>query len=368
MLLPEFFQQVAAALAGGRSLCLATIIAQSGSAPRPLGTVFAVDQDGGLIGSIGGGRLEGEVMTAAAQALVSGQAGTMDFSLTGREAAQMEMICGGQVRVYLEPLMAGDGEAAAWAGDAAVATKEGQGLIWTLVRPGAMAGLAGRKGLWRPGDDLGRIPEQLLGRMAEAAGSPHPRWLPAGPGGGEYFLQPLVGQPVVYLFGGGHISLYLAPLLSLVGFGVVVMDDRPEFAGRDRFPQADRLLARPFTAALDGLALDQHSYVVIVTRGHLHDKEVLAQVLRAPSAYVGMIGSRRKKALIYRALMDEGFTQAELERVHAPIGLDIGADTPAEIAVSIVAELIAVRAGLVGAGGHLKHQMHATEIGSCPAG
>lgn len=368
LLLPEFFNEVAAALAAGRSLCLATIIAQSGSAPRPLGTVFAVGADGGIIGSIGGGRLEADVMTAAARVLASDQAGLMDFSLTGREAAQLEMICGGEVRVYLEPLAEGDDQARQWARDAAAAARRGQGFIWTLVQTGPMAGLAGRKGLWRPGDDLASLPGGLADRLDLGAGLGRPGWLPAGAGGSKIFLQPLTGQPVVYLFGGGHISLYLAPLLHLVGFGVVVVDDRPEFAGRDRFPQADELLVRSFAAALDGLALDERSYVVIVTRGHLHDKDVLAQALRAPSAYVGMIGSRRKKGLIYRALLGEGFTPADLDRVHAPIGLDIGADTPAEIAVSIVAELIAVRAGLDQAGGHLKHQKVATEIKPCPAG
>ncbi|MFH1060875.1 MAG: XdhC family protein [Pseudomonadota bacterium] len=368
MLLPEFFKQVAAVLAGGRSLCLATIIAQSGSAPRPLGTVFAVDPGGGIIGSIGGGRLEAEVMDAAPQTLAAGQAVLMDFSLTGREAAQLEMICGGEVRVYLEPLQVGDPQALALARAAAAAAKDGHGFVWTLVQPGAMAELAGRKGVWRPGEDLASLPAALIGQARAGGGPRQPAWAPGPAGAGGFFLQPLLGQPVVYLFGGGHISLYLAPMLSLVGFGVVVVDDRPEFAGRDRFPQADGLLVRPFAAALEGLSLDERSYVVIITRGHLHDKDVLAQVLRAPAAYLGMIGSRRKKALIYQALLAEGYTQAELERVHAPIGLSIGAETPAEIAVSIVAELIAVRARLSGSERHLTHQVSIMETKTCPAG
>jgi xanthine dehydrogenase accessory factor len=150
--------------------------------------------------------------------------------------------------------------------------------------PDAKGAVAGRKGLWRPG-------------AAGGADSPGPAWEPVmslaleqGSAGifrlddqpEVLFLQPLGGQPVVYLFGGGHISLYLAPLVKLVGFGLVVVEDRPEFCNPERFPQADRLLVRPAEKALEGLELGLQSYVVIVTRGHLHDKEVLAQALHEP--------------------------------------------------------------------------------------
>lgn len=366
----EFWQQAAGELARGRSLCLATIVRQSGSAPRPLGTVFAVDRWGGINGSIGGGRLEAEVMAAAARVLDRGRTAFMDFSLTGREAAELEMICGGTVQVFLEPLASDDPAALALAQTLAQDDGQSQGLLWTRLDPDARGAVAGRKGLWRRG-------------QGPQAGLPGAAWEPVlslaldqGSAGifqvdGQpdvLFLQPLAGQPVVYLCGGGHISLYLAPLVKLVGFGLVVVEDRPEFCNPQRFPQADRLLVRPPQETLDGLELGPQAYVVIVTRGHLNDKEVLAQALVRPSAYLGMIGSRRKRALIYQALLDEGFSRADLERVHAPIGLDIGADTPAEIAISIAAELIAVRAGLKQAGGFLAQQTPLWERKTCPAG
>ena len=366
----EFWQQAAQELAGGRSLCLATIVRQSGSAPRPLGTVFAVDRWGGIIGSIGGGRLEAEVMAAAVRVLDRGRTAFMDFSLTGREAAELEMICGGTVQVFLEPLAADDPAARELAQGLAQAGELGQALLWTRLDPDAPGAVAGRKGLWRRGQAL-------------QAGLPGPAWEPVltlaleqGPAGvfrvdgqpGVIFLQPLGGQPVVYLCGGGHISLYLSPLVKLVGFGLVVVEDRPEFCNPARFPQADQLLVRAPERALEGLELGPQAYVVIVTRGHLNDKEILAQALARPAAYLGMIGSRRKRGLIYQALLDEGFSQADLQRVHAPIGLDIGADTPAEIAVSIAAELIAVRAGLSKAGGFLAQQTPLWEKKTCPAG
>ena len=161
----------------------------------------------------------------------------------------------------------------------------------------------------------------------------------------ELFVEPLASEPVVYVFGGGHVSLQIVPTAARVGFRVVVVDDRAEFADPDNFPEAWKVHEYPFEGVLDKFPVDESSYFVIVTRGHFHDKTVLGQALRTPAKYVGMIGSRRKRDMLYDALLKEGFTQADIGRVHAPIGLDIGAETPEEIAVSIVAELIKVRAG-----------------------
>jgi len=127
----------------------------------------------------------------------------------------------------------------------------------------------------------------------------------------------------------------------------VVLDDRSEFANQERFPKADelRVLDR-FENAFSGLSADSNSFLVILTRGHSHDRTVLAQALRTQAGYIGMIGSHRKRDTIYQSLRDEGFTNADLDRVHCPIGLDIGGETPEEIAVSIVAEMIEVHSGL----------------------
>jgi xanthine dehydrogenase accessory factor len=130
-----------------------------------------------------------------------------------------------------------------------------------------------------------------------------------------------------------------------VGFRTVVLDDREEFADRGRFPWVDEIhVLESFERAMDGLVINDESYLVLVTRGHAHDRTVLAQALRTTAGYIGMIGSRRKREAIYAALLEAGFTPRDLERVHCPIGLDIGAETPEEIAVSILAELIQMRA------------------------
>ncbi len=134
-------------------------------------------------------------------------------------------------------------------------------------------------------------------------------------------------------------------MLSLVDFFTVVVDDRADFANRERFPSADRIVVPDsFAGAFGDLSVDEDSYIVIMTRGHLHDRTVLEQALRTRAGYVGMIGSKKKVAETFRALQEEGFSPDDLARVHAPIGLSIGAETPEEIAMSIAAQLIQVRA------------------------
>jgi xanthine dehydrogenase accessory factor len=163
----------------------------------------------------------------------------------------------------------------------------------------------------------------------------------------QFFEESRRLHKTAFLFGAGHVSQQLAKLTHMVGFRTVVLDDRAEFANRDRFPEMDRVqVLERFENAFSGLSVDATCFIVILTRGHSHDRTVLAQALGTKAAYIGMIGSHRKRDTIYRSLMEEGFTKADLDRVHCPIGLDIGGETPEEIAVSIVAEMIEVRSGL----------------------
>ena len=161
----------------------------------------------------------------------------------------------------------------------------------------------------------------------------------------RFLIEALSRKPTVYLYGAGHVSQEVARLTQRVDFRTVILDDRKEFANRQRFEAADNIiLLQNFAQALAGVEIDADSYVVIVTRGHQHDKLVLEQALKTEAGYIGMIGSRRKRNAIYQALAKQGFTRKDLDRVHSPIGIEIEAETPQEIAVSIVAELIAVRA------------------------
>jgi xanthine dehydrogenase accessory factor len=158
----------------------------------------------------------------------------------------------------------------------------------------------------------------------------------------EIFIEPILPQPILYLFGGGHVSAAVAKAAQAVGFGVGVIDDREAFANAQRFPMAQEIYTS-YDDAFAKLQANSSSYLVIVTRGHKEDMRVLAWAVRTAARYVGMIGSRRKVLSVYKALEKEGYSMEEFERVYAPMGLDIGALSPEEIAVSIVAELVAVR-------------------------
>jgi xanthine dehydrogenase accessory factor len=163
--------------------------------------------------------------------------------------------------------------------------------------------------------------------------------------GGEMdiFIEPILPPPTLYIFGAGHISLSISKMAKMVGFRVVVIDDRAEFANPERFPEADQILAQDFSATLPRLRIDDSSYIAIVTRGHQFDEKVLEWAVQTEARYIGMIGSKKKNEVVFAHLRSRGISREKLEQVHAPIGLDIGAETPEEIAVSIVAELIRIK-------------------------
>ena len=159
----------------------------------------------------------------------------------------------------------------------------------------------------------------------------------------EVFVEPITTKPVLYIFGGGHISFFLSKIGKMLDFRVVVIDDREEFANPDRFPEADETIARDLEEVFPRLKINRSSYIVIVTRGHLLDEKALEWAVKTEANYVGMIGSRKKNRTVFSHLESRGISKELLETVHAPIGLDIKAETPEEIAVSIMAEIIMVR-------------------------
>jgi xanthine dehydrogenase accessory factor len=178
----------------------------------------------------------------------------------------------------------------------------------------------------------------------------------------EIFVEPILPQPMLYLFGGGHVSMAVAKAASAAGFGIGVVDDRETFANEERFPMAQGILTS-YEDAFQKIHPNAASYLVIVTRGHKEDMRVLAWAVRTEARYVGMIGSKRKVLSVYKALENDGYKPQEFERVYAPMGLEIGALSPEEIAVSIVAELVAVRRN-AGMAAHkkLKYEAHAAPI------
>ncbi len=161
----------------------------------------------------------------------------------------------------------------------------------------------------------------------------------------EVFVEPIIPQPRALIFGGGHISLSLSRIAAIAGFATVVVDDRQSFASRERFPEAEAVHAAPYEEIFPALAINESAYIIIVTRGHKDDLRVLRLAAASPARYIAMVGSRKKVAEALGELVKEGIAREAFGRIYAPMGLDIGAITPAEIAVSVVAEMIALRRG-----------------------
>lgn len=240
----------------GQKCAIATIVEVRGSIPSYESAKILVREDGSMIGTIGGGCVEAEVWAAAREVIETEKPKHLSFNLGQDAAYDNGLICGGQLNVFIEPV---------------------------------------------------------------------------------------VPQPKAYIFGAGHISKSLSKFATLAGFSAAIVDNRDTFANRERFPEADDIYAEEYEDVFPKLPIRDTSYVVIVTRGHRDDMRVLRWAVKTPARYIGMIGSKRKTIAIFKELQKEGLPAGLFERVHAPVGLDIGAITPEEIAVAITAELIAVR-------------------------
>jgi xanthine dehydrogenase accessory factor len=345
----NIFSIIAQHLATGEGLVAAVIVGRSGSAPRSVGTRMVMLEDGNSIGTIGGGILETQVRRLAKEVFRHRQTLLREFSFTSEDAAKAGMICGGELQILIHYV------------DGALPSQLElyQALSSTWMK---------RKRAWLitklPSENERALPptQCLLGDDDRSTGFMEQNRLReivarAGSGRSElvvhadalYLVERLGHEGTVFIFGGGHIARELAPLAKLVGFRTVIVDDREEFANRERFADADQVVVLDsFECAMPGLDIDENSYLVLVTRGHMHDKLLLVQALQTAAGYIGMIGSKKKRNAIYEALTKEGFSSRDFERVHSPIGLEIGAETPEEIAVSIVAELIKKRTEKLG--------------------
>ncbi len=341
----SIFPSIADLLARGESLTLATIVSRQGSAPRAVGSRLVIRQDGALVGTIGGGILEARVQELAPEVCGHGRAVLKKYTLTAGDASRMGMVCGGVVQVLVQFLDAARPDHVELYREiaAVLAAREKACLITALPSSLDTPESVGQCLLKDGGVIAGSLDLPPVSALSLRTGVNQPQLHTYG--GRQYLLEPLGRAGTVYIFGAGHVSRQLAPLAGLVGFRTVVLDDRQEFANRERFPHATEIIVlNSFQSALEGLEIDGDSYLVLVTRGHAHDQTVLRQALSTRAGYIGMIGSRRKREAIYAALGQEGFGPGDFDRVHSPIGLDIAAETPEEIAVSIVAELIRARA------------------------
>lgn len=338
----QFISEILRLLGQGHKVASAVIVRQDGSAPRGPGARLLADESGLLFGTVGGGLAESRVLEWCREAMRDGHSRFHSVDMDGKLAAGADMICGGRVAVLVECLQPAD---VPLFQQIATTLDAGKGGLLCL-----RLHVDAPQRLYFPADTLpwpAHIPS-LADLPAHA--TVHSLHEPSGSGPAlphDWFLEPVLPPWRLILAGGGHVSRPTAHMADLVGFEVTVLDDRSEFATPERFPAARQTLTVPeFANCLRSCPPNARTCVVILTRGHVHDATVLEQALHSAAGYIGMIGSRRKRDQVYSSLQQKGFSAEVLAAVHCPIGLPINAQTPEEIAVSILAELILYRNSL----------------------
>jgi xanthine dehydrogenase accessory factor len=333
-------------LEAGSPLVLVSIINLQGSTPRHGGTKMVVAAGGKSYGTIGGSLIEAAAIQESQKVLSDAKSKVLSYELSGKDATTSGMICGGKAEILLDYIAANRENrefSRSWH-DTILRGKEFY-VLTHLKGANNTFEVLGHAILYAGGNilngtsltmsDIEELKPELHNISTTAV-------LPIKDS--RVMVDRIRRLKTLYCFGAGHVAVPTAHLAAMVGFRVIAVDDRSEFANTERFPEAyNILMIKDFNHAFDGLEIDTDSFIVIVTRGHQYDRVVLEQSLKTPAGYIGMISSRRKREAIYVTLMEQGFTRERLEEVHSPIGIDIGGETPEEIAVSIVAELIKVR-------------------------
>lgn len=313
-------------LSRDEELALATVTARSGSAPRGAGARMIVGREGRIFGTVGGGLIEGQTELLCARALEEKRGFLQEFSLTADGEDSIGMVCGGSVTVMVQYL-----------------TRENTPALTEAMEP------CGGDG-WL----MSRLDENGAGGLEPLSmedstkkypllGDPTCDKIFFPVEGGHVFAQGLSSGGTVYVFGGGHVARALSSLLAQMDFFHVVMDDREEFTRLEDFPNAKRVICGDFSKLLDDVSPGASDYAVVMTRGHQFDLEVQKELLTTPVGYIGVMGSRKKRDFVFEELRKSGFSDEDLGRIVTPVGLAIGGETPAEIALSIAAQLVQLR-------------------------
>jgi xanthine dehydrogenase accessory factor len=333
----------------GDPIALATIIETRGSTPQIVGASAVFSKQGLLFGTLGGGTVERDAQKKAARCLAERRSLHYQFELQGHDLGAQEAICGGSVSILIDAAPLNHREAFQLLKTSLLSRQAG--VLISKFSPAFSNDVSisrrwlGEKSFLQslPEKGLSFVAEEIQESLREGA----PKLLrnkESGEGESLLFLEPLYPLPKLVIAGAGHIGQAVAHLGGRLGFEVTVIDDRAEFANSKRFPEADTLIVKDIGQAVADFTITSDTYIVIVSRGHSHDAEALRACIQSPAAYIGVIGSRRKVSLTRETFISEGWaTAAQFDRVHAPIGLDIGSTTVEEIAVSIAAELVLVR-------------------------
>jgi len=339
-------QQILDNLEKNEIFAIATIITHQGSTPRTSGSKMVVLEDKTIYGTIGGGLVEAMVIDVCVDMISQNRCSIREFTLDQELKDGLDMVCGGALSVMIETVIPDPGLASMFHALAHLETEGKKGFLVSKIQGFSKSDFTMQKCLVLPDGSIfgnNMLPKSLFDAILDnkfhgSAPIIHNHNLD------EFIIEPILAKECIYIFGAGHVGFQLARIAHITGFQTIIIDDREEFANYQRFPHAREVQAvKHFSNAFDNLKIDNNSYIVILTRGHLHDQTVLEAALKTSPAYIGMIGSRTKRDKIYANLLQKGIAKKILGAVYSPIGLEIDAQTPGEIAVSIMGEIIKKR-------------------------
>ncbi|HMQ59194.1 MAG TPA: XdhC family protein [Flavilitoribacter sp.] len=336
----DIFETIKDWVSDNRKFALATVIRTWGSGPRPVGSAMAVSTESEMAGSVSGGCVEGSVVKAALEILEEGKPRLLKFGVTDEDAWAVGLSCGGAIHVYVEPFMAfGDQEQPVWTrlGDT-ISRNESCILITRLSSPEH-----GHLLVYPDGSSAGEHPEPFLIEAALTAYRERKNQILENEQG-QFFIQVFARKSQMIIVGAAHITADLVRLADWYDFETVVIDPRGIFAEKTQFPVPPHQLINDWPAeVLPGLILDEYTYAVLLSHDPRIDDQALDILLRSKVAYIGALGSKRTQEKRVKRLENAGFSEAGIARVHGPVGVDINARRPKEIALSIMAEVIKVQ-------------------------
>ena len=330
----KMFREMKNLMDKNEDMVLVNIVASSGSTPRGTGARMLISKDGLICGTIGGGAVEYRSEAIAREILENKASGEYNFTLTKDDIQNLGMICGGAVNVYFTFIRADDINTAALLIEAENRFNNLEDL-WLISELSD----GGKLGLYS--EDGGIFGISAPNNLNEHISKKPQRF---SEGERDFYIEQINFSGKVFIFGCGHVALELEPVLTHLGFKCIMLDDRKEFADKACFPTAEDVRLIDFENIGKTVEIGENDYAVIMTRGHAYDMRVQAQVMKTEACYIGVIGSRAKKEGVFNKLREEGFTDEDLNRITTPIGISIKAETPAEIAISIAAQLIDFRA------------------------
>lgn len=332
----NIYEEGLSLLRNKKNFVLASIVKSTGSTPRSKGTQMIIREDGSIFSTVGGGKMEASCIEKGVNSIKNKESYIYEFNLDNKDANKSEMVCGGNGEILINYMDCNDNNNLLIMEKATEAIKNHKkGWIVTVLRKNEkeMLFVDDKNNL------IGQYSGSELMRNKLENGIERLSIHSDAMDDEKFIVQKVHTMGKAYIFGAGHVSKETAAILDIIEFETIVLDDRSEFANKERFPNSETIVLDSLEEIGD-VGIDDDSYILIITRGHLYDYNVLKWALRTDAYYIGMIGSKSKINMTYEKLKKDGFTEEDFKRVHAPIGITLDAKTPGEIAVSIAGELI----------------------------